>query len=69
MSKIIVTACKDDPTLVRCPRCWRWQPSRANYEGICDRCIGVLLEDHPTHPVTLELKARAVMKTLALEGL
>lgn len=27
---------------VKCPRCWRWHPMDLNYDGLCDRCCGML---------------------------
>jgi hypothetical protein len=35
---------------VKCPRCWKWTGAgRFNFDGLCDACCGVLLEDYPEH--------------------
>lgn len=32
-----------------CPRCKKWTFDE-NYDNLCNRCVGVLLQEFPEHP-------------------
>ena len=43
---------------VKCPRCYRYTgEGRFNFDGLCDRCCDVLVQDYPEHEATVALKA------------
>ena len=48
---------------VKCPRCFRWTYS-INHDCLCNRCVAVILEDHPSSP-----HASAILKNLEERGL
>lgn len=49
LTTVIVRSLRDDPNYTKCPRCWHFHAVRLNYEGLCDRCCKVLIEDWPNH--------------------
>jgi hypothetical protein len=42
---------------VGCPRCKHHHHATLNYDGLCDRCCGVLLAEHPNHPSIPHIQA------------
>lgn len=38
----------EDTGRIRCPRCWHWTFS-ANFDGLCNPCVAVILKDFPEH--------------------
>jgi hypothetical protein len=47
----------ENPAFVECPRCREHHNEVKNYEGICDRCRLILLENFPHHPFTLDMES------------
>lgn len=39
----------DQAYTVKCPRCIRRHNITCNYDSLCDRCVDVLMNDHPDH--------------------
>lgn len=32
---------------IKCPRCWAYHHVRDNYDGLCDRCLVLIVEGWP----------------------
>lgn len=52
-----VTALRDDPNYVKCPRCWIYHSIKDNYDCLCDRCCRVLVDAFPNHESVPHIKA------------
>ena len=57
-----VTHCRESGRK-KCPRCWHWTHT-LNFEDLCNMCVGIILDDYPTHEsapfILANLKARGV---------
>ncbi len=41
---------------VKCPRCWKYTgEGRFNFDGLCDMCCDVLLNDYPEHEASKQI--------------
>lgn len=42
-------------TGIKCPRCWQYHTVRVNYDGLCDRCLRLIVERFPNdYPEAVE---------------
>jgi hypothetical protein len=57
MPRVVVTALRDNPDYVKCPRCWHYHAIKENHDSLCDRCCNVLIDAWPDHPSTPLIKA------------
>lgn len=32
---------------IKCPRCWNYHTVRCNYDGLCDKCLRLIVEHFP----------------------
>ena len=49
---------------VKCPRCWHWHMADLNFENLCNKCVGIILENFPTHE-----SVAGIMENLKSRGL
>jgi hypothetical protein len=54
---VVVRSLKDDPSYVKCPRCWHYHSVRINYDSLCDCCQLVILREHPDHESAPHIKS------------
>lgn len=47
--EISIRSLKDDPEARKCPRCWKYHFVKFNFDGLCDLCQSILLNDFPDH--------------------
>ena len=46
-----------DPNYVKCPRCWHFtHEGLHNHDGLCDRCVRVMIDHHKDHPEYEKIK-------------
>lgn len=49
----------------KCPRCWMYRYTM-NFDNLCNKCVAVILKDHPDHPsvpyILADLKQRGLTK-------
>jgi ribosomal protein S27AE len=46
-----------------CPRCWRYTDT-VNFDNLCNRCVDVILAEHPDHP-----SVKLILQNLTERGL
>jgi hypothetical protein len=50
LAGVRVTPVSEDTGHVKCPRCWHYtHVGLFNFDGLCDRCCGVILDNYPDH--------------------
>ena len=54
--QVHIELCEDDSSMRKCPRCSKWHTVRENYDDLCDRCVYVILTDHPNHESVINIQ-------------
>ena len=60
---IRIESLKGHPDYTKCPRCWRYTgEGRMNFDGLCDPCCHVLLDEYPDHAAVPQIHAAYAMQ-------
>lgn len=51
-----VESLNGNPSYCKCPRCFKFHRILENFEGLCDRCVEVILEWFPAHESVPSIK-------------
>ncbi len=56
---MLVKSLANDPNYIKCPRCWHYtHEGLENHDGLCDRCVNVMIEAYPDHAQTPAIREK-----------
>ncbi len=67
-SEIEVESLKNKDGYAKCPRCLKYHQATLNFDSLCNRCVAILLKEHPEHESIPLILANLVERGVTAEN-